>query len=674
MESELTLREIEKKIYQGKKLTTSEQETLAKKTDILWKEHPDVTHRFPRWKKYIAWVAGYQLFDYNKISKKLVEVPLARKRKLIFNHLRSFVRTIVSKLAADIPRPSVIPKTTEYDDIQAARGGDAFIKGLSEKIDVAEQVNNAKLWTVLTNRAFFRVFWNKDDYGILKYERMTEEVENPETGEVTEQETGEIIEIKDEGDVCIESVSPFNCRIDPLYFNHDKWRWFIYGEEVDAAELEEEYGLKKGTLKDTAQNTFDDAYTLELQDEHDVLIGSPDKTEVVTGRTIVLKELWTPKIFAFIAGRKLLEYGKNDYEEIPFYDIEDRLIPISNYERGFSYNEPPIKDAIPVQREYNRQASIVSLAIDRASKLKVLTPFGALPSKKMWTNDFGVFIDYNRNMGEPHQMKLDPLPTDIHLYQQKLLGEFENVMSIHPASFGQLPERASHASGTLVNLLLEQDDAVLNPLLNRINKALSRAWSLALRIVRDNYSLPRMVKFIGENGRESIKKFRGADLKGNTDVKVISQTGLPRSRALRIEYIMRLHEMGLIEDKKDVLEMMEFGQAEKIFEDNLLHENVAYKENEKIEENPNIDPRMVEQWVYGLEDSAIHLKIHLRFRLSPRYNRLNDNQKQALEIMIQKTQEKLQQEQEAQLEQMAKIAQLQKGEGSVQQGQPEQPQ
>ncbi|MBW1975222.1 MAG: hypothetical protein JRI45_06580, partial [Deltaproteobacteria bacterium] len=477
-------RKITQKILNDESLTREDEEWAVKKIQDYWDNHPDVTNRYPRWKKYIAWVAGYQIFDYNKISKKLVEVPLARKRKIIFNQLKGFVRVLLAKLSAEPHTPGVVPATNDHDDIEAAKVGDRYIAGHSETIDFTDTTTKLKLWTIVCNKAYLRVLWNTDMEGIIDLQRVEEK--DPITGEVIGESFKAITE---EGDLDMECISPFNCRPDPLYSDHDKWRWFVYGEEVDAEELEEEYGLKPGSLVEQS-NTLDTAYDLELQDEQDIIVGSPDKSEDITGRTVVQKQFWTKDIYIFTAGTKVLEYGPNKDGVIPFFPTEERLIPIDQYEKGFSFNESLIKDAIPIQREYNRQASVISTALERAAKLKIMVPMGSMLRKEQWTNDYGVF--YNPHMGNPYQMKIDPFPVELPQYKSSLIQEMQSVMNLHPASFGQLPERASHPSGSLVNLLLEQDDIVLNPLLSAINRAIGKAWSLGLRIVRDNYVTSRL--------------------------------------------------------------------------------------------------------------------------------------------------------------------------------------
>ena len=635
----MNLRTIATKIKSGKDLDDGEKEYILKKINMYWDEHPDVINRFPRWRKYIAWVAGYQLYDYNKISKKLVEVPLQRQHKLIFNRLRPYVRTMLAKLTAEVPQMSVIPNTNEDDDVRAARIGEKVVAGLSDRLGFIQELNNVKLWLIICNRAFFRVFWDDNANGIVEY-GVPEQGESESEGEGInsggENEEPEKIEaIPEEGELCIQCVPPFNCRVDPLYWNHNDWRWFVYGQEVDAADLEDEYKLEKGSISKDRSDTMDSAYQLDLQDEQDILIGAPDKREDIGGRTTVFKQLWTPDVWIFTAGDKVLDYGVNDYHTIPFFACEDRLVPIDTYQREFQFNESIIKDLIPLQREYNRMYSIQSIALDRASKLKIMTPIGSMVSKRQWVNEYGVFIDYNPRQGTPYQMKMEPFPMEVPAYKQDLEREMESMLSLSPASFGRLPERASHASGTLVNLLLEQDEVVLNPLLNHVNDVIGQVWTLGLRIVQKNYNTSRLIKFVGTDGTEDVIKFSGADLRGNTDVKVISQSGLPRSRALKIEYIMKLREIGLLTDDKATMEMLEFGNAEKVFSDNLLNERKAYRENAMIVANPTIDTNVTTVWIYPLEDHNVHMKIHLRLRLGLEYDRLSVQQKGALDFHLQ---------------------------------------
>jgi len=194
------IRELEKIIWDGKKLTSEQKQSFRQFIDTIWDEHSDVGNRFPRWKKYIAWVAGYQLYDYNRFSQQLIELPIKRKNRLVFNRLRSFIRTMLAKLSSDVPQMSVIPRTSENEDREAARAGDRLIEHLADKINLPQITNDLKLWAIVTNRAFLRVFWDIDSWGIVGFDGEDE--------------------VTEDGDVNMECISPFNCRVDPLNFEH----------------------------------------------------------------------------------------------------------------------------------------------------------------------------------------------------------------------------------------------------------------------------------------------------------------------------------------------------------------------------------------------------------------------------------------------------------------------
>lgn len=660
----MRLRDIEQNIIANKTLTSEEEEFLVERVKTYWSEHPDVTYRHPRWKKVLAWVAGYQYLDYHREKKELMPVKVKRTRKLVFNRLKPFVRTVVGKMNSTPIQTGVVPKTSEYEDIQAAEVGDLVVESLSsaDKLNMNNVRRMFTLWLVLLNRAGLRVYWNENSHGLAGYGK---EYQTDETGNVEKDEQGnsivadEAAEIPVEGEVVIEVVSPFNFRSDPLHFEPSKWRWFLYADKVDAEDLEDQYGLDEGSLKDDKDDKYDNAYSLNQSGDSDFDVGTPETKEDVIGRTAVLYEFWTPKVWVLVSGNKVLDKGQNPWGAIPYFVYEERLVPIDSYEKGLVFNDSIIKDLIPIQREYNRFCSLISLALERASKVKVMAPFDSLVNKSQLYDDNGlIIVDYNDQRGSPHQLKLDPLPAFAMQFKQELEREMESGGNVHEASFGRLPERASHASGALVNLLVEQDDQVFDPLIRAVDDTFSQAWSLALKIIKDNYTTKRMLRVCGRDAVDSVIMFEGADLRGNTDVLVTSQLGLPKSRALRIEWIMKMRESGLIPDDKLTLEMLETGQAKKVYADQLLHERKARRENMLIEKDPNIDPQTIPTLLYDLDDDAAHMKIHLRDRLSPKFNQYAQNQQQALDTMIGLHQQRIQQAQQAQMQQMMMMEQM----------------
>lgn len=633
-------KDIENKILKGKTLDDADKGYIVRKVDDYWKNHPDTIYNFPKWKKILAWVAGYQYMDYNKIRKELEPVPYV-KRRIVVNRLKPILRQMLAKIKTTVPELGVIPNTREYEDINAAKLGDQIIEALSNTIRFHRIRKDFFTWLLLLGRSCLRVYWDETKEGIISYERAVDE----ETGEER------TIIVKVPGDVAMEVISPFNYRHDPIFSSPEKWRWFLFGEIVDKNALAEQYDVNPDELVSEDDSSLDIIYyksVAAITDETDML--STGGAIENKGETCFKYELWTPHVYIIVGGGKVLDYGLNDFDAIPFFTYEDKVIPFELHEKGISLNSSIFKDLLPIQKEYNRYISTLSATIERASKIKVMTPAGSLLNKKQLFDDGSIVaIDYRSQLGSPTQLRLDSTPPAAMAFKQDLERELENVSGVHEVSFGRLPERASHASGVLVNLLLEQDDSLLDPLIKEVDESVfSPAWSFLLRLVQENYLEPRILKLVGRDKENSVIQFRNADLRDNTDVFVSTNVSLPKSRALRTEWIIRIAELGLIQDPKTILELLEFGEAKRIYEDELIHEKKAIEENQKIEAGLILTEQDALKMLYVLDDDVTHLKIHLRDRLSNKFEKYNSLQQGVLELHIQAHLQKLQAAQQQQ--------------------------
>lgn len=615
--------ELEKKLLDGKKLSDEDIEFVSKRAEFYWNNHPDTVVKFPRWSKILAWVAGYQNFDYNFRKKELQKIEL-EGRIIRVNRLKPILRTMLGKIRAVSPEIGVVPNTNDYEDVEAAKLGDMVIESLSRAINFEKIRKEFFAWLLLLNRACIRVFWDETKSGVVGYNEEVDEslglIKTP---------------VEERGEIAMEVVPPFNYRHDPLYSDPDKWRWFLHGELVDREMLADAYDVPVDNIKPASELNNNLINPRAFVDRLDDILNTSGSITPYDNETCIKYELWTPNMYFIIGGGVVLDYGVNEKGVIPYFSYEDKLIPLDNYEKSVNYNDSIFKELLSPQHEYNRQLTLISRAIERASKVKVLSPLNALLNKKQVYDDGGlVMIDYNPQLGEPHQLKVDELPPLSIPFKQELERELENVSGVHEVSFGRLPERASHASGVLVNLLLEQDDNTLDPIIREVDNVFSKAWSYALYLVQDKYTTRRLLKLVGKDKEESVIYFEGADLKGNTDVVVTTNTNLPKSRALRSEWIMRLAQMGLIQNPRTVLEMLEFGDAKSLYNTELIHEKRAMRENYQLKNNHALTTDEIVSWVYDLDDHAIHITIHLRERLSPSYEQLTDSQKEGLEQHI----------------------------------------
>ncbi len=623
----MNFHDIEKKVLGGKPLTETDEAFIVDRASHYWLSHPDVVHRFPRWTKILAWIAGYQWVDYNRVKKVLQPVPYIKKR-VVFNRLKPILRQMLAKVTVVQPQLGVVPNTNEYEDIAAARGADKLLEALSASLKFKTLRKEFFAWLFAVGRATLRVYWDESKKASVGYRR--EVVDGKEI----------LAQITVDGDVAMEVVSPFNIRHDPLYTDPSKWRWVLFGELVDRHALAKAYDISPEELTpgNLSRNVLSSFSSYGISADDDLLEVFPSITPGSFSESDVCSrfELWTRNMVIVIAGNKVLEAKPNIDGIIPFFVYEDHLIPFDFYEQGFALNNSVFKDLLVAQKEYNRLVANLSSVVEKASKVRVMTPLGAMTQKSQILDDGSVvLIDYNAQLGSPVPLKIDATPPMAMPLKQDLEREMESLSGIHEVSFGRLPERASHASGALVSLLLEQDDSLIDPLVQEVDTAVfAPAWSYALRLVQRGYIEPRLLKVVGKDKEDSVFYFRGADLRDNTDVYVTTNLSMPKSRALRTEWILKMAQLGLITDPKLIVELLEFGEAKRIYEDQLLHERRALRENHLIERGEVLSAQDAAQLLYELDDDAVHVKIHLRDRLSQKFDKYNSGQKEALESHI----------------------------------------
>jgi hypothetical protein len=132
-----------------------------------------------------------------------------------------------------------------------------------------------------------------------------------------------------------------------------------------------------------------------------------------------------------------------------------------------------------------------------------------------------------------------------------------------------------------MQMLGSADDTRMGVLQVQIESCLSRVFSMALRIVANTYSLPRMIKIVGKPNARFVKNFTGAMLKGNTDIKVKIRSILPLNKAAAMDTVVTLRQMGIIpqteEGQRMTYQMLDFEQFLPMMEGGLDFEQAQYE-------------------------------------------------------------------------------------------------
>jgi len=114
----------------------------------------------------------------------------------------------------------------------------------------------------------------------------------------------------------------------------------------------------------------------------------------------------------------------------------------------------------------------------------------------------------------------------------------------------------------MLAFLQEQDETQLGPIIEDFEDSIALLGSLTLSRYSQFYSTQRLLRAYRPGGRSDVLKFKGADLKGNTDVMVQAGSALPKLKAAKQQYVIQLVELGILKDPKRIEDWLELGGAE----------------------------------------------------------------------------------------------------------------
>jgi hypothetical protein len=187
-----------------------------------------------------------------------------------------------------------------------------------------------------------------------------------------------------------------------------------------------------------------------------------------------------------------------------------------------------------------------------------------------------------------------------------------------------------------------------------------------LKFVSNYWNEERLIRVTGMESFLEARRWKGSDLRGNTDVRVQSGSALPQSKAARQALLTEFMQYGWI-DPASGLEVLELNGLDKIVEDFLVDKRQAQRENMKL---MDIDPEIVKglngppvgpdgQPVIGEDGSpvdpltgqphqpqpampvnswdnhAVHIQVHNQFRKSQQFELLDPAIKQEFELHVQ---------------------------------------
>jgi len=553
-----------------------------------------------QWATNIAYLTGKQWVAFDKSSKKIIETPKEYwEERVTINRIRPAIRTELAKITKSKPQFNVIPASNDDEDIDAAKVGTQALDYVWRNSNMNEKRFKAALWQIATGTSIQKTYWN---------DKLGEDIQLntlDENGEFALDEEGnEVLQSKRLGDVDNSVVSPFNFVFDQSADEFDKAKWCCEDILRTTDEVKDTYEVQVTAESGLSSANIFDGLLANINGQ------SSDYQPIKMKNGVVVKEYWEIASKKYPKGRhitiangKLLQYEDNPYNRLPYFVTAHNLVP------GRVYGASNIEDLIPIQKEYNKTRSMRRMNQVRTSNPRLLSEVNSLIDEP--TNEPGEHLEYKKGHNKPTWEAPPPEPGHIQAELELQLRDFEDVSGIHEVSNGAIPTGVK--SGVAISFLQEQDETKFGPIIHNIEAVYEKWAQFVLVLIQQNYLEPRLIKVVGKNNQVEVKEFQGSDLKGNTDVKVIAGSAMPKSTAARQDFVLNLWDRGILTDPHKALKLLEFGNIEEVFEDLSIDVNQA-----KAEEK---------QWLKGdlshltrdFFNHEVHIAQHNKFRKSDDY-------------------------------------------------------
>lgn len=504
-----------------------------------------------------------------------------------FNHIAPIIDSRVAKLTKMKPIMSVKAAGAEESDVKNAKLATALVNSSYQRLSLGDVISKTTGWSESCGTGFYFIGWNPDAGKLL--------------GEVDGKKVFE-------GDVVVESVSPFEIYPDSLcYENIESCESIIRARAMKTADVERLYGITVAG--------------------EDVKVFGVDKA--ATGKSIVhdsvlVLEKYERPTADFPDGRLIVACEKTILYmgELPYINgVEGRrgfpFVKQNSIDKaGCFFGMSMVERLIPVQKAYNAVKNRKQEFLNRLTMGVVAVEDGSVDTDELAEEGLspGKIIVYRQGANPPALMGTGTMPTDLNREEDRLLNEFILLSGV--SEFSRSTDVAAGTSGVALQLLIEQEDARLNAVTENVRSAIRETAKQMIRLFKQFATSTRLLRTAGEQGKVELYYFNSSDL-GSDDVVFDTENELSYTPAQKKSAVYELIDAGLLTDdtgklsertKAKLLEILGFGSIDNTLDIESLHINKADEENLSGFKKPiGVDE---------YDDHELHIAEHTRFLLS----------------------------------------------------------
>ena len=635
----------------------SNDKDLIQAVDQLRKERLENRRPFEEiWWNNIALIAGDHYARWDPLTSTWMESAKGENEvRIVINQARVVARTELAKLTKSRPVTEVIPKSSDIDDMSATRVGSFVLDAMEWEKQLRLVRKDALWWTVATGLGSVSTEWNPQDEKPGKYEFLID----PATGEpcFDPVRRKELLELEQEGqlelyreewplgDLKFTIFSPFQLLPDDTVTSFAEIKDLITTEIVDI-------DIAKDTWKvDDLREDESDIAGLGQRMLRRTGLERFNPVQRTSSRTVQVHTYWLPK---GVYGSEYLRDGlmvrwANGYKKLEIarpFPYQDNRIPHVFFEHipnaTAIWPDAVITDVREPNLELDRTVS--QLLENRDYMVNPMWVIAEQCQVRPIKSQPGGMIRYVHvpDVPPPTPNPGVPLPTQIENLVIGLRDQILDLSGQGEVSRGRIPSGVR--AGVMMQYLQEEDETKIGTTADNIGFAVARMGSMILSRVSQFYTTHRIMRAYRPGRAADVRRFKGADLKGQTDVVYVEGSAHTRSKAARQQNAMTLIEqeksVGERIDAKQVRDILELGEGEP--DDTDLSFAQAERENEMMVQSTALSPeRKPEEGytsnegqpaeeggsplavpVFKWHNHEAHLKIHYRYMMMPEFEQL----------------------------------------------------
>ena len=582
------------------------------------------------WSMNISYYGGYQWIFWNRgrIDRPKLE---AWRVTLTDNRIIGVIQTRIAKLTKQKPAFQVMPLSAQDSDLQSSKTGETILDYLWHEIHLHDRLYEVLLWAEVCCAGFWKIWWDS------KRGQKVDVVVDGQGTPIIHDQTGRPIRAQDmgsipnglgtrtlaTGEVCVETVNPFEIFPDPLAKKIEDCEWLIQETVKSSEYVYQHYGVRMAPDTDVASGPFESRMYPGFQ------------TSGSSGyRGIKIKEYWCCPNSIWPQGRRavwakgqMLYEGPNEYGYLPYVmfsgvPVPGRFWPTSLVEqlRGPQTELNKVKSQIA---ENGARIGNPALLVSRQANVN----YSGVPGERI---DF----DDSTPNAIPTYMQAPALPEYVLAQQDRIEASIEAISGQHEVSNAQVPAGVTAASA--INLLLEADDTRLGPRIYDLEEQLGVAGTRILQLVGRYWSDQRTIMIAGADDAWNQLNFKGAVLRENTRVEVQAGSMFPHSKAAQQAAIMQFIQLyaqnpmsfGIdTNGMKELLTDMQAGGLEKAFTDATDDQSQANRENMALVQGNIFN-------VNSFDNHPVHITVHTTLQKGAAYNYLPPNVQQNIEAHV----------------------------------------